>query len=469
MVTEAAALPRFRALCRNDFFTFLQCCHQVSGGRTKIEGKYLELVVEILRSIHAGEPDHVIINLPPRTLKSFVVSVATCCWELGQRPGSEILIVTGNADLARGVIGKIKRVASSDWFNSVFPVRIRRQGKDEISLTNGGIVRARTIRTGFTGIGADLIIVDDPAGIPEAPKKDILLALNNVFDTLVRSRSNNNAAERIVICAHRISEHDLTGHLKDEGNWNCLALPSIVSEDTVHQVNSVIWHRKTDEPLRPGSMSLAKLDGMRRKGGTPSADALYQQNPSGRPFDKIIADCFRRCGAPPDSYPRIISIDPAQSKTGSSFSAIQVWATNGAQHILIDGYRGHVGLDGLCAALRTLAKKHLPSVVLIEDNGHAQGLKKYCSRLGFECILVGVGNRTKIDRLVPHVALIRSGAIQVDRSFAGILEFVEEVCEFPSGQNSDQVDALTLFLDFATKTGLPPRRQRALGTIRRCW
>ena len=71
-----------------------------------------------------------------------------------------------------------------------------------------------------------------------------------------------------------------------------------------------------------------------------------------------------------------------------------------------------------------------------------------------------------MERLKPHIPLIRNGGIEVhanvDRD-----EFITELVEFPSGKFADQVDALTQYLDYATTHTIPPRRDRAVVSIAR--
>ena len=43
--------------------------------------------------------------------------------------------------------------------------------------------------------------------------------------------------------------------------------------------------------------------------------------------------------------------------------------------------------------------------------------------------------------------------------------FVSELISFPSCPTSDQVDAMTLYLDYDATHDIPPRRERALGIL----
>jgi hypothetical protein len=53
----------------------------------------IEVIGDYLTRCHEGQIKRLIINLPPRYLKSFFVSVAFPAWVLGRRPETKIMCI----------------------------------------------------------------------------------------------------------------------------------------------------------------------------------------------------------------------------------------------------------------------------------------------------------------------------------------------------------------------------------------
>jgi hypothetical protein len=65
-----------------------------------------------------------IINLPPRHLKSLLASVAFPAWWLGHEPSAQILCVSYAQDLADKLSRDCRRIMTSDWYQRIFPTRL---------------------------------------------------------------------------------------------------------------------------------------------------------------------------------------------------------------------------------------------------------------------------------------------------------------------------------------------------------
>jgi predicted phage terminase large subunit-like protein len=170
----------------------------------------------------------------------------------------------------------------------------------------------------------------------------------------------------------------------------------------------------------------------------------------------------------PNTLPLVISVDPARStSSGSSYSVIQVWVQFWGEHISIQQFRDRVSFQNLRDILFRICRTHQPSVVLIEDNSNAAGLALRLRPSDFNVELVSIGVKNKLERLEPHISLIRNGGINVDNTIVDREAFIAELVEFPSAEFDDQVDALTQYLDYVTTHDVPPRRKRAICAIKK--
>ena len=85
-----------------DLSAFLErAFRDLDPGKPFHHGEYIEYLVTVLREVAEGRERRVIINLPPRHLKSILASIVFPAWLLGQRPQERIAVISHNQDLDR--------------------------------------------------------------------------------------------------------------------------------------------------------------------------------------------------------------------------------------------------------------------------------------------------------------------------------------------------------------------------------
>src|SRR5665213_1770593 len=200
--------PEFNEILRSDFFSFVQKAYADAHGKHSVEGgAYVRYLATYLESYCDGEPGQLIVNLPPRHLKTFIFAVCLIAWELGHRPNSRVLVIAGSDRLANDILRQLRQMMSAAWYGKVFSTRLANSSnKTDLSTRSGGTVLASSISGNFTGFGGDLIIVDDAADIADAADSVRLEEINEIFDQKVMSRRNNPAEARVIVIAHRLSE-----------------------------------------------------------------------------------------------------------------------------------------------------------------------------------------------------------------------------------------------------------------------
>jgi hypothetical protein len=123
-----------------------------------------------LAAVFDGKIRRLIINLPPRHLKSHLASVAFPAWCLGLNPSAQILCVSYAQELADKLSRDCRRVVSSDWYRRLFPTRLspQRQAVPRVRDDRARLRIATSVGGVLTGRGADIIIIDDPLKPEEA-------------------------------------------------------------------------------------------------------------------------------------------------------------------------------------------------------------------------------------------------------------------------------------------------------------
>src|SRR5260370_34131880 len=91
----------YRQLLRTDFHTFIQrCFHQLNPRAELLLNWHLEVIAAKLEACRLGKIRRLVINLPPRHLKSLCASVAFPAWCLGNDPAAQPMRLSSAPDLA---------------------------------------------------------------------------------------------------------------------------------------------------------------------------------------------------------------------------------------------------------------------------------------------------------------------------------------------------------------------------------
>ena len=346
----------------------------------------------------------------------------------------------------------IRAILQAEWFKEVFKTRIAKDHSAvmDFGTTAGGQLYAASFSGSITGRGADLIIVDDPHDIKDAGSPDQLERTADIFNTIVMSRLNNRKSGKVVVIAHRIHDNDLSARLLRQGNWRHIALPMVAIADTEYETNYGRWRRRKGELLRPGAYGPDDLEELRANTHNPGFELLYQQDVDGLALPPIRAENFPIFPfAPSEKTPCVMSID-SNMKAGSrnSFSVIQVWRPWNGAHYLIDQWRGQCSYAELYSKAKTMIVRRQPAAILIEESANGHALASSLRQRYGTLIRPIRPQGSKRSRLLRHVDTILAGRIRLPGNEPWREDFVAESVAFPYGDYTDQVDAMTQYLDF---------------------
>ena len=337
---------QYETLLRQDFASFaVRCFHDLNPQAELALNWHLEVIAAKLTAVRQGRIRRLIINLPPRHLKSLLASIAFPAWCLGHDPSAQILCVSYAQDLADKLSRDCRSIMTSPWYRRIFPTRLaaHRQAVQEFVTTANGYRLATSNGGVLTGRGADLILIDDPLKPEEALSDAQRRAANEWFDHTLYSRQNSKQFGAIVIIMQRLHEDDLVGHVLAQEPWEIVRFPAIAEEDEVHEIvrpwGPRSFTRRRGEALHPGREPLATLDHIRRTIGEYNFAGQYQQSPAPLGGGLVKADWFKRYGPAdlPARFERIVqSWDTANKATElSDYSVCTTWGITGKNLYLL--------------------------------------------------------------------------------------------------------------------------------------
>ena len=291
MTSTHSQEARFRRLAgaelvaetRADFLFFLfRTLRTVAPGVRYQPNWHMDAMAEYLAAAARGDITRLIINLPPRMLKSTMVSVAWPAWLLGHNPTMRLMAASYAQSLATKHSVDCRAVMQSRWYRRAFP-ETRLSGeqneKDKFATTQRGYRIATSVGGAATGEGGHILIVDDPINPLQASQYAARHAVNQWFDHTFATRLDDKRHGAIVLVMQRLHKEDLSGYLLERDGWEHLNLPAIAPERTVIALGHYRHVRAAGTALHPMREDLKLLERTKRELGNANFSAQYQQQP----------------------------------------------------------------------------------------------------------------------------------------------------------------------------------------------
>jgi predicted phage terminase large subunit-like protein len=461
---EDLTRAEYEFLLRRDFTTFAGRCFYDLNRQTDLAMNWhLDVIAAKLTEVREGKIRRLIINLPPRHLKSLMASIAFPAWCLGLDPTAQILCVSYAQDLADKLARDCRGIMMSPWYRQLFRTRLapHRQAVQEFITTGQGYRLATSTGGVLTGRGADIIIIDDPLKPEEALSDAQRKAANEWYDHTLYSRLNDKRRGAIVIVMQRLHEDDLVGHVLAQEPWEVVRFPAIAEADEVHEVETIVgsrcFTRRVGEALHPDREPLDTLDRLRRTIGEYNFAGQYQQSPAPLGGGLVKAEWFKRYrhSELPDRFDRIVqSWDTANKATElSDFSVCTTWGVKGKELFLLAVFRQKLEYPALKRAVREQLGLFKATVVLIEDKASGTQLIQELINEGCHPVTGYQPTTEKIMRLHAQTALIENGFVRIPEDAPWLAEYLHELTVFPKGKHDDQADSTAQFLDWYKKPG----------------
>lgn len=449
--SEAPDARILQAILRQDLTAFAQKTFAtLVPGEPYHHNWHIDLICDRLERVRRGEIQRLIINLPPRSLKSLLVSVAFPAFVLGHNPRTRIIAASYGSDLATRFGTDTRTVLTNSWYRDLFPatrLASKNASATDFHTTLHGGRLAVSAGGPITGRGAGIILIDDPLKASDAPSDAERNRVNAWFDQNIIQRLDDKTRGAIVVVMQRLHDEDLTGHLLDKGGWEHLKIPAIAEEEQRFELSTGrVISRTIGDLLHPKREPSAVLDEIRRSIGAYDFAGQYQQEPASRQGGLVRADHFPRASLDRGAFDMTIQSWDTAHKTGehNDYSVCTTWGrTKDDRYFLIDLFRAKLAFPQLIERVRTLYESHRPHTVLIEESPGSASLIA-ALRDGSSIPIVAVRpDADKLTRLNVLTGLIESGRVILPVAAPWLDDFLLEITRFPRAKHDDQVDSFT--------------------------
>jgi predicted phage terminase large subunit-like protein len=428
---------------------------------------HLAAVTHKLSQVAKGEIRRLIITLPPRNLKSLCASVALPAWFLGHHPGERVVVVCYSDRLSLSHANDFRRLVNDPLYQATFPrMRLARDTDREIATTKRGKRIATSLDGTLTGLGGNLIIIDDPIKLGDAMSETVRERVIEWYRSTLLSRGDDKTKTRIVVVMQRVHQSDLVGYLQEQGGFEVLNLPAIAqSSETYELGGGRAYTRQQGELLHPEHEPADALIELKRQMGPIAFSAQYQQSPippGGTIIKKEWLKTYDELRFRDDD--RIImswDIALSEMETGD-YSACVVLLNRAEVFFVIDVVRDRFRFDALKAKIIELKQqRYQVSTLIIEESPISVGLIQSLRHLSIN-VVASKPETDKRARLIAQTDLFAGGSVRLPRDAPWKEEFVAELLAFP-GRHDDQVDAITQGLAWGRRAW---SRRLIIGTVR---
>lgn len=446
---------------------------------------HIDAIFEHLEAVSAGQIHNLIINIPPRCMKSISVAVMWPTWEWTTRPEERFLFATYGSDLTIRDSIKRRNILNSHWYRSrwqdIFSLDPSQQSKRRYDNNKAGFCLASSVGGATTGEGGSRLVIDDPLKADQGRSALSRNAVNEWWRTTMSTRLNDMKTGARVIIMQRLHEDDLAGYLLDRmgkggTHYEHLMLPmeyevkrhcgtSIGWEDPRKHEGDLLWESRFDKnEVKTLNADLGEYNSAAQlaQNPAPSGGGMFKDRwwrywvPWGRLADYPPVQIVKENGE--IDYAEIVECPPhrlltlSQSwdcafkdKKDSDYVVGQLWGRQDAAFFLVDQLRGQWDILATISAIKQLTNAYPKAAEkLIEDKANGPAIISMLQRKVVGLIPVNP-DKSKEARAQAAVPLVNAGNIYLPHPHLAqwVEAFIHEFSTFPVGKNDDQVDAFS--------------------------
>jgi predicted phage terminase large subunit-like protein len=481
-----------KTLCEKSLYDFTKKAFSILKPRDKfVDNWHIELLCDYLQCVAKNIPvhenvkhlfkgltsdfrlSHLLICMPPRSLKSVCVSTTLNAWHWIENPFEQFLCASSTYKLSVDHALNCRKIIFSDWYRlnwgQNFSLAEDQNTKNNYRTNFSGSRNSVSVDSKITGMNGDILIADDLNDMGEvesvAKRTKALTFWNQVFTT----RENNPETSRKIIMQQRGHALDIAGDVISKENEipvTKLILKAEATEDEEWYsplTGKLLFSRKCGDVLCEKRLSKEFLRKRKKQVGDRAYNAQFQQKPNTDSGNIIKPHLFLRLKDDPQPVRIIQSIDTAFKEGEDNDYSVCMTIYHYRQDEQDMYYIKHIakgrwGFPELHARILQGIKIFKPNQILIEDKASGQSLIQqlktdYEIRVLIKPIKV---DKDKITRAYAVTNIIEQGRVSVPESSSWLADFIDELESFPFGSHDDSVDTLTQVLNWA-ETKKPPQ------------
>jgi predicted phage terminase large subunit-like protein len=451
------------------FIFFQEFWHVIEPTKEPVYNWHIEKLCGILQAhaerVAAKLPrdKHLVINVPPGTTKSTLVSVMFPAWAWINWPWMKFITGSYEETLALRDAVKSRDIIKSDLyqacFRNVFKLKMDVNKKSEYANDKGGFRVATSVSGSITGYHADIWVIDDPIDPRGAKSRAEIQSTKEWMDLTIPSRMTDLNISVQIMIMQRLADDDPTGHVlaRPGDHWEYICLPAEVGNN-VRPVEFAAHYK--DGLLDPVRLSRNVLDEMRTTLGSKGYAGQYLQRPApeeGNLFKKVWFERFNMFDLRNESLKHFEEIvwhfrgDTAYTeKSANDPSGFLCYCYIGADMYIRDYATVRKEMPELIIFCKDFAFRNEymdKSTFKVEPKASGQSLIQMLkSSTGLNISKAETPKGDKIYRANTVVPMVEAGRVHLLDSAPWLDTFLHEVCTFPDAEHDEAVDLLSMAL-----------------------
>lgn len=446
-----------RARCQSLAGFVREAWHVLEPNARLVWNWHLDALCEHLEAVTDGRITRLLVNVPPGSSKSLIVSVLWQAWEWGPRGLASLRYLTTsfNEGPVKRDTRKTRDLMLSHWFKALWPeIVLSRTGETSFANTATG-TREGVAFGSLTSQRGDRLIIDDPHSTETAESDADRTATTRKFREGATNRLNDQERSAIVVIMQRLHEQDLSGVIQKLGmGYVHVCLP--MEFEPARRCETLIGFKdprqEEGELLDPVRFPRSAVDALKRDMGSYAYAGQYQQRPAPRDGGMFKRHWFGITPAVPANSSRVRKWDlAATAETGGrdpDWTVGLLMARDISGFVYVEDvirFRGS-SADVERAIVNTAAldadRYGIVRIGLNQDPGQAGKAQiGYLTRalMGFN-VESERETGTKEVRAAPLAAQAEAGNVKIVTA-PWNEAFLSELENFPTGSHDDQVDA----------------------------
>lgn len=460
--------------CEQSLSHFIRSAWDVlEPGKEYLHNWHIDLISEYLEAVTLGQITRLIINEPPRYMKSIQVTVCFPVWTWLRKPSKRIINASYAHSLAQKHSIDRRAIIESQWFKTAwakkFQLRSDQNTKSDIQNNHRGEMLATSVGGASTGRGGDILIADDPHDPKRAASEVERETAITWFDKTFMRRLDDKINGAVIVVMQRLHEKDLTGHLLKHPGWTHVKIPAeaptrhtvvfpLSRKEKVREEGDILWpERENKAALEQAKVSLqGDYSGQMQQDPVASTGGFfprswwerYEQLPAKYDRKLLVLDCAEKPGVSNDWSVWSVVLE---TPTGLYWK---------------DVIRKKVGFPDLEQTTLDLVAAEKPDAIVIEDkSAGVQLIQNLQAKTTLPIEPFAPGRDSKLIRASAAQPTVRARNCWLPKNGEWVEIFLSEHEKFPNSEHDDQVDTTSMAVLWLRENGgkAPEPRVRTIG------
>lgn len=401
------------------------------------------------RKIRLQKQYDLVINIPPGTSKSTIVTIMAPAWAWTRDASLRMITGSYSDSLATEHSTKSRDIITCEKYKKYFPevaIKDHKGLKTNYETTENGQRFATSVGGTVTGVHGHVNTIDDPLNPKQAASQTECKTANDWMDKTLSMRKVDKLVTVTIVIMQRLAVNDPTGHILQKGKENVrhICLPAELCDDVKPAEYKKVYVNGLLSPLRLNAIALKEA---RADLGSSGYAGQISQRPApegGTIWQKWFIE------VPDESFPDIktateIGSDWDLSYTKEDKNSASAYVKSGmvsGKCFIFDFNWNWHEFPELIKWMRSVGGPHY-----IEAKASGKSAKQTLTKNGVIAVEVSVSS-DKVARAKDATPAAEAGMVYIKKSMADRLynDPKQGILFFPNGQHNDLADTLAQML-----------------------